>query len=241
VSSKDGGPSDLQHDLENSQRTRSFVFLTLGALVAKRTGNHEIVFIAENGQMAIHLPLTQGRIGALSTHTAHPDVLVAMQDYLSAALSLPISIINPYVHRTKKEVISHVVKELPAAIAESNSCWKSARIVSDATHCGECVPCYIRRIAIESLTMDTTSYARNVWAEKIKELPPSDEGRRNLFDLLEFIVHFRTKTNEEIMNEFPELYSQNIDSLSVIQMYKRFANEARTVFNKYPYIKELLK
>jgi hypothetical protein len=99
----------------------------------------------------------------------------------------------------------------------------------------------VRRIAIESLTTDTTRYARNVWAEKIKELPPTDEGRRNLFDLLEFIYQFIIKSNEEIMNEFPELYSKNIDSTSVIGMYKRFANEARIVFNKYPNLKGLLK
>ena len=57
-------------NLENSQRTRSFLFLVLGALAARRAGHIEIVYLAENGQMAIHLPLTQGRIGAFSTHTA---------------------------------------------------------------------------------------------------------------------------------------------------------------------------
>src|SRR5439155_6051211 len=79
VSSRSGGPTDLEHDEESSQRTRSFVFLVLSALTARRTGAREIVYVAENGQLAVHLPLTTARIGAFSTHTAHPNFLSAME------------------------------------------------------------------------------------------------------------------------------------------------------------------
>jgi hypothetical protein len=44
-------------DFEVSQRTRSFMFLTIAALAARRRGRSELVMIAENGQMAIHVPL----------------------------------------------------------------------------------------------------------------------------------------------------------------------------------------
>ncbi len=70
-------PSDEAR--EPSQRTRSFMFLVIGAIVARRTGFHEMLMIAENGQMAIHLPLTPGRIGAFSTHTAHPEFVHEME------------------------------------------------------------------------------------------------------------------------------------------------------------------
>lgn len=64
----------------------------------------QVVYIAENGQMAIHLPLTQARIGAFSTHTAHPEVLAKAEYFFSEALGLTFHIRNPYVHQTKGEV-----------------------------------------------------------------------------------------------------------------------------------------
>ena len=35
------------------------------------------------------------------------------------------------------------------------------------------------------------------------------------------------------MSEWPELYSPNIDETEVIEMYKRFSKEARTVLSRY--------
>ncbi len=40
-------PSD--QDREETQRTRSFMFLAIAALAARRSGHHELVVIAENG------------------------------------------------------------------------------------------------------------------------------------------------------------------------------------------------
>ncbi len=108
VSSRAVAPApSLEHDIESSQRTRSFLFLTLAALVARRLGHRELLLIAENGQMAVHLPLTEGRIGARSTHTAHPDVLKEMEQFLQAAIDVPIRIKNPYVGRTKQRSLKY--------------------------------------------------------------------------------------------------------------------------------------
>jgi hypothetical protein len=44
----------------------------------------QLIYIAENGQMAIHLPLTQARIGAFSTHTAHVQNLAEQSGQLES-------------------------------------------------------------------------------------------------------------------------------------------------------------
>jgi 7-cyano-7-deazaguanine synthase in queuosine biosynthesis len=240
ISSRSGRKHELEHDEESSQRTRSFLFLMLGAIVARRTGNHEVLLLAENGQLAIHLPLTQGRIGAFSTHTAHPDVIASMERVLSTLLGIEITIQNPFVHFTKKEVVEIVYARLPVAIPVSTSCFMNWRLPAGFTHCGACVPCFIRRIAIESLGPDKTKYARDVWRDDVLRLDPADDGRRNLMDLLEFIVFLEQANDEEVMNEFPELYSPNFDAQLVISMYRRFCAEARKVFNSYPCVRGLL-
>ena len=238
VSARDRG--SFEHAIENSQRTRSFLFLTLAAITASRLGRREIVMIAENGQMAVHLPLNSARMAAFSTHTAHPDVLVQMQLYLAAAFQIDFKIQNPYVLKTKREVIASVVAAVPEAIASSNSCWKSSRLSKGATHCGECIPCFIRRIAIESYQSDQTAYGRDVFRENLSNLGVNDEGRRNLVDLAEFTLKFEKMSDLELYDEWPELFSSNIDAPATISMYRRAAKETRNVLSKYPVAAQVL-
>lgn len=230
-----------EHDVEDSQRTRSFLFLTLAALVARRTQHYEIVYLAENGQMAIHLPLTSGRIGAFSTHTAHPEFLRTMEGFLAHVLNAPISITNPFLYRTKAEVIQTLVTKVPKLVDISQSCWRNARLPPGVTHCGECIPCFIRRIAIEfHVSADPTTYKSDPWKKDVLSLPSDDLARRNLVDLIEFILKIEKSSAEEIMSEWPELYSRYFDAYEVIDMYKRFAREARIVLVRYPSMKRLL-
>jgi hypothetical protein len=46
---------------EETQRTRSFLFVALAAVAARLNGSRRILVMAENGQFAIHLPLTAAR------------------------------------------------------------------------------------------------------------------------------------------------------------------------------------
>jgi queuosine biosynthesis protein QueC len=190
--------------------------------------------------MAIHLPLTLARVGAFSTHTAHPDVLALMEDVLREVLGVPITIRNPFSFKTKAEVVKIVLDSLPAGIPASVSCWKVERLPPGSSHCGECVPCLIRRSAIEALTTDPTRYERDLLTENIRLLPSEDTGRRNLVDLAEFALRIGRGSDEEIINAWPELYSENVDSPKVIAMYRRFAEEVRLVFTRYPGVAPLL-
>lgn len=241
VSSASAAPPTFDHDIENSQRTRSFVFLIIGALSARRSGHRKLVYLAENGQMAVHLPLTPGRLGALSTHTAHPDVLVHMETILRSVLSYDLEIRNPYLYKTKKEVVSVVWKDLRKAIPISTSCWKNSRLKPPATHCGECVPCYIRRIAIEHHGKDETVYAKDPWAS-LSSLSEDDDGRRNLCDLAEFVYRVKTKSNADLLDEYPELLGTvaDMDVDKVLDMYRRFSKETEKVWSAYPSPKSLL-
>jgi hypothetical protein len=238
VSSRSG--KDLTHDEENSQRTRSFLFLVLGSIAARRTGQHTLVYLAENGQMAIHLPLDSARIGAFSTHTAHPHVLAAMTDLMSAALATRLQIQNPYVYRTKREVVAPIVAAAPELVPVATSCWRNSRLRAGVTHCGSCVPCQVRRIAIESFGPDLTAYGRDVWRERLRELPWDDDGRRNLSELVQFAIQFDTLPADELASTWPELISRDFNTDQVIQMYKRFAAEAIQVWQQYPEVRALM-
>lgn len=232
---------DIDFSAESSQRTRSFLFLVLAALCARREGHIDIVMIAENGQMAINLPLTQGRIGAFSTHTAHPEVLYEMEIFLRGVLKIPFRIFNPYIHKTKGEVVKIIWDNLPEAIPITISCWKAERLTGSSNHCGECIPCLVRRIALDSHGTDPTDYRRDLLAETVSSLPVDDDGRRNFVDYAEFIFLMEQLTENDIMSEWPELFSPHIEPRETINMYKRATLEARSCFGKYPGLENFMR
>jgi 7-cyano-7-deazaguanine synthase in queuosine biosynthesis len=221
-------------DREETQRTRSFMFLTIAALAARRTGHSKLVMIAENGQMAIHLPLSAARIGAFSTHTAHPEFVAQVSEFFTQLLEYPITIENPYLYRTKGEVVEKLASSHQSAVAISVSCWRGSRLGKSFNHCGQCIPCLIRRIALERHNLVLAEYERDLLVEDLSSLPPTDEGKRNLADLGEFAYAFSTQTDSELLFSYVDLINEHIDVDASIAMYRRFANEASTVFGKYP-------
>jgi 7-cyano-7-deazaguanine synthase in queuosine biosynthesis len=223
-------PSDSAR--EETQRTRSFMFLTIGALAARRSGHSKIVMIAENGQMAIHLPLSAGRIGAFSTHTAHPDFVQQATQLFCSVLDFPLTLENPYLYLTKAEVVARVVKGHQSALKDSVSCWRASR-VSQFNHCGQCVPCLIRRIAFEKNSVKLSEYERDILNENVPSLPETDDGKRNLVEIVEFAHMFASGTDAMLEESFPDLISAEINKPQAIAMYRRFADEARTVLKKY--------
>jgi 7-cyano-7-deazaguanine synthase in queuosine biosynthesis len=231
-------PSDTER--EETQRTRSFMFLVIAALAARRTGKSKIVMIAENGQMAIHLPLSAARIGAFSTHTAHPEFVAKIGEYFTRLFGYPIYVENPYLYRTKAEVVAKLVEAHKAAISFSVSCWRGSRLGKSYNHCGQCVPCLIRRIALESHNLVLPEYERDLLSEDVGALAPDDEGKRNLVELGEFAYAFEMQTDGELLFNYVDLINEQIDSTAAIGMYRRFANETRAVFGSYPGIGSLL-
>lgn len=149
---------------EASQRARSLVFITFGvvaatALKAYQDGVEVPLFVCENGFIAINPPLTGGRLGSLSTRTAHPEFLARLQGVLDAA-RLRVKITNPYAMKTKGEMLKECADQglLGAEAARSTSCGRFQRF--NYRQCGRCVPCQVRRAAFLAwdATEDTTDY-----------------------------------------------------------------------------------
>ena len=148
---------------EPSQRARSLIFIAFGVLAATtlvryHDGDVVPLFACENGFIALNPPLTGGRIGSLSTRTAHPEFLGRLQRILNAA-GLRVTITNPYVTDTKGEMLLGCSDQalLTAIAADSTSCARFLRF--GYRHCGRCVPCQVRRAAFMAWGVpDTTEY-----------------------------------------------------------------------------------
>lgn len=228
---------------ENTQRTRSFLFLTLAALVTRRSGFNKILFMAENGQFAIHLPLNSARVGPFSTHTADPEFVEKMEKIFKVLLSNPVfEIKNPFLYKTKAEVFALLPDKLMKVANVSASCWMISRIPENK-HCGYCIPCISRRISIEYNSVGFNEYHIDIFKTDINKLSDTDDKKRNLIDYLEFISKFKniTEANKhELKFEFPELFNPSIDFDKAVNLYKRVSEQSYQVLNKYPKVKKLI-
>jgi 7-cyano-7-deazaguanine synthase in queuosine biosynthesis len=238
------GKFDFPEERENTQRTRSFLFLTLAALITRRSGFNKVLYMAENGQFAIHLPLNQARVGPFSTHTADPQFVQDAQEIFRILLSNPsFEIFNPFVYKTKAEVFALLPKPLQKEAHLSASCWMISR-TPDKKHCGYCIPCISRRIAIEFNKINFDEYAHDIFNIDLNTLKDSDDKKRNLIDYLEFISKFKkvTKSNRnELLNEFPELYNTAFDTDEALKLFERVSYQSFEVFKNYPQVLKILE
>jgi hypothetical protein len=139
------------------------MFLAHGILAATSLARHDAgeevtLNVCENGFISINPPLTDLRLGSLSTRTSHPVILAMLQQILDAS-GLRVRIENPYQHKTKGEMLKDAQDQamLLANAHHTTSCGRFKRY--GYKHCGRCVPCLIRRAAFHKWGIaDRTTY-----------------------------------------------------------------------------------
>ena len=145
---------------ENSTRARSLIFFAYALLAScgidyNEDGRKKII-VPENGYISLNIPLDHMRIGSLSTKTTHP-VYMRMLQNIWDDLDLKVDLILPYKYKTKGEVLVECKNQemMRRLIFGSTSCGKYQR--HGLRHCGECVPCLVRRAAfLKAGLMDDT-------------------------------------------------------------------------------------
>ncbi|MFX4262261.1 Qat anti-phage system QueC-like protein QatC [Pelotomaculum propionicicum] len=150
---------------ENTTRSRSFLFMAFGVFAISGMKGVSTLEVPENGLIALNVPLEELRIGSHSTRTTHPFYLDSWNQVLNG-LGLDLSVRNPYWNMTKGEMAVACLNKdfLLQVIQDSISCsspqkarWSGAA----PQHCGYCIPCIIRRAAMNKAFQegkDSTPY-----------------------------------------------------------------------------------
>jgi hypothetical protein len=121
----------------------------------------------------LNIPLTFGRTGTHSTRTTHPHTINLFRELLKA-LAVPVTLITPYRFATKGEMLRDCKDQvtLKDGIHSTMSC---SRPQSGRFHglpvgqpCGYCVPCIIRRAALNAVNLDTEPTNKDVLTPSIK-------------------------------------------------------------------------
>jgi len=139
---------------ENSTRARSFLFFALGIFAGSGLDMPFTLHAPENGLIALNVPLDLLRLGALSTRTTHPYYIARWNELLEK-LAVPGKIDNPYWYQTKGEMVSactnpELLRRLVPSSMSCSSPTKGRWLGLEQQHCGYCLPCLIRRAALQA-------------------------------------------------------------------------------------------
>lgn len=149
--------------VENSLRGRSFLFFALAAMAADAIDDDVTIHVPENGLISLNVPLDPLRLGSLSTRTTHPFYMARWNELLGR-LGIRAVLVNRYRHQTKGEMVGGCADQpfLQKTAKETMSCSSAAKARwsgAPPQHCGYCVPCLIRRAALQAgFGADDTTY-----------------------------------------------------------------------------------
>lgn len=135
---------------ESSQRTRGFLFLTLGAIAALYAGV-SVLEVYENGIGAINLPYNATQVGTMNSRSVHPLGLMRMEYFVEKLTQKNFQIVNPFLFQTKGEMCKHsAVQNSAEIISLTFSCDKYPIQTAGKPQCGFCTSCQLRRLSLEA-------------------------------------------------------------------------------------------
>jgi hypothetical protein len=218
---------------DRDQRARSIIFLAYGILAATSTRQYHEgatipLYVCENGFISINPPLTEARVGSLSTRTTHPVYLAKFQQLLDAA-DIRVRVENPYQLKTKGEMFAECSNqdELRKLAHVSTSCGRFRTFGLE--HCGRCIPCLIRRAAFYRWGyQDETIYTHSDLSLKNSDHADYDDVRSSL-------MACATVDDEGIDRLIGATLSTNLitDTEPIRETVARGVDELRTLFGSF--------
>ena len=231
---------DERFGREPTQRTRSFLFAALGALVAQSIDAQGIRFY-ENGVLSVNLPVAEEALRARASRTTHPVTLHLLSSLGAAVTGRELLIDNPFLFKTKTEVVQILSKHnatdmIPFTCSCSHLMFQS----SDQHHCGKCSQCIDRRFAMAGaglLSQDSkTDYVSDVFIGT----RPKQLDRSIAIDYTRHGIELERRSDVEIAGIFNAEISRAVryESKSreaaeaLVSMYKRHGTVVRKVLEE---------
>jgi len=227
---------------EYTQRTRSFLYASLGAVVARIFGLWRIRFY-ENGVVSINLPISPQVVGGRATRTTHPQVLNGFSEIFSAVLQQRFEVENPFRWMTKAEIVKsirdHGCGEL---IKHTVSCTHVWEMTNLKTHCGTCSQCIDRRFGTLAAGCTDSEDPQEMYDVDLLrgERPPGD-SRTMLESYVGMAKRVRGMSDTAFFTEFGEVHrvTRHIQGMSVhdaatqiLALYKRHATQVGDIITK---------
>jgi 7-cyano-7-deazaguanine synthase in queuosine biosynthesis len=228
----------VENRRESTERSRSFLFFSLAALSSSALGTNTKILVPENGLISLNIPIDLLRLGSLSTRTTHPYFMSRFNEILDG-IGINARLENPYRHKTKGEMVGECKNQavLRAGLAQTISCSSpnKARWVPQADrpvnytgscHCGWCVPCVIRRAAINAagITDPTPYLLPNIGTQQLNSTKARGTDIRSFQVAIDRLKNSETRARA-IIRETGPLSDFPNEIEDFVQMYLRGMRE----------------
>ena len=222
---------------EYTQRTRSFLYLSLAAAVAHQCGLDELRFF-ENGIVSFNLPLLGQNVGTQLTRTTHPRFIAEFGELLGLILGRKIALANPFTFTTKGEVARTLedngVGELIGASVSCAHSWMTSRL---QPHCGTCSQCVDRRFAIASQGLESRDAAHGYKKDTFVDALDEGSDKACALGYVQAAMRIAGMSDVEFFAEYPELFDafpyvarSNVEAArQILDLFKRHSNEVLAV------------
>jgi hypothetical protein len=241
---------------EKSQRSRSFLFATLAAIVAHHEGLERARFY-ENGIVSCNLPWDGQTLQARATRSTHPRVLHLLSMLVSEVVGYDFRFENPYFEKTKTEVVERLAELYQQAlIKETRSCAGSV-YQNPYTHCGRCSQCIDRRFATIAAKCEECDpqriYCTNIFTDALEDVVDrtmaagfvgfahqtgigSQDGftMKYVVQLLEMSRHMGVNGQEEGLKRLFELHRRHAGQVNAVIDCKLRENTERLRIGSLP-------
>lgn len=191
---------------EYTQRTRSFLYASLGATVSRMLGFNELRFY-ENGVVSMNLPVCPQAVGSRSTRTTHPRTLDGFQRLFSLVAATPFAVMNPFIFQTRRDIIRGILDhECGPLVGISTSCAHTWESTNEHCHCGTCSQCIDRRMGIIAAGAESFDIAAQYRTDVFTQSMPSWDDQMMATNYLARASRVdETKSADGLLMRYPEV------------------------------------
>lgn len=185
--------------IEETQRTRMFLFSAIAFSIASCYGKHEF-FVYENGITSINMPKQGDVMNARASRTTHPKTLGLLRRFYRY-FDDSFDIIAPYYNKTKAQVMEAFrLNDEMSIITSSVSCSSTRSQKGQEAHCGCCSQCIDRRFAVYAAGLwdYDAQYTDDFISRDIRD----DETRQRLYYTMRLASAERIGSKDELLKNY---------------------------------------
>jgi 7-cyano-7-deazaguanine synthase in queuosine biosynthesis len=222
---------------EETQRSRSFLYLSTAAAVANKIGVGRI-YLCENGVVSLNIPLSAQNVGAFLTRGTNPKFLRSFEQLANTLFEGSISVANPFIFMTKTQMLEKLKEWNQGNLIQATvSCAYTQGKTKMQPQCGTCSQCLNRRFSVIASGMET--YESNDGYEKDVFYDSLEDGRESTYaeGYVRTALEISEMNDFQLFSKYPELeevvncFSVSADQagLSIYDLFQRHAEETINV------------
>lgn len=191
--------------VETSQRTRSFLYASLGTAVASALELEEVV-LADNGVVSLNIPINAQLVGSLATRSTHPKFLALFNHLAAEIFDQPPKLTNTLWNRTRAEALATLPETgTEDLLQETVSCAHARGRPAVQPNCGVCSQCIDRRFGSIAAGLEEHDLPERYGLDIFRDELPPGNARTLAVSFVRFASQISDTDGTTLFDDFPQL------------------------------------